>query len=151
MMLKSSGAKKRSPTNARVTEGLIMKILITISILVVLSGCNAGGNQYSNQFTDEKAKPSESEVKQANKPLAVAKADENFIQLIATRNESTAEQVRKTFSDEGYQAVIQDGNSMKRVRIVGFNSKQDAETELAKMKARHTKNQLVQNAQVMSR
>ena len=150
MMLKSSGAKKRSPTNARVTEGLIMKILITISILVVLSGCNSGGNQYSNQFTDEKAKPSESEAKQASKPLAVAKADESFIQLIATRDDSKAEGVRKTFVDEGYQAVIQDGNSMKRVRIVGFKSKQDAEAGLAKMKARYTQNPLVQNAQVMA-
>ena len=77
------------------------------------------------------------------------------VQLIASASEARANQVKKEFATEGYQAVVNsievNGKAVHRVQVGSYGTEADAQRVLAQMKRRYQRNEHVKNAVVKTK
>ena len=86
----------------------------------------------------------------ATSAASSAGADGYVIQVLATSNKGKADGVKKSIAVDGYPAFVAqakvDGKTVYRVRIGTYPGKGDASAVQARMKARYSQNQYVQNS-----
>lgn len=92
-------------------------------------------------------------TKPTEKPVvttADASASGYVIQVLATSDKAKADSIRTSMTSEGYPVFVTnakvDGKTVYRVRVGTYPGKGDAAAVQARMKARYTQNQYVQNS-----